>query len=167
MVYHFALSTTLSCVILFLGGLASASWNYSTVTEHCQDLWNYTIDPGFECQTTVTNVTLIPAHNGVPSFCRVSAMVNQFTGVLLFLPAAGKDWKGTYSAEGCGGACGTTAYGLEIVQGFGTGLTGEQVVQRGYVASTTDMGHQNAPVGTKSDVMAIVLMLDRTRIATV
>ncbi len=101
------LTTSLSWLVLLFASVAAAEWKYSTVSEHCDIFYNYTIDPGLECRVKVTNVTLIPAHNDVPAYCRVTATAEQYTGLLLFFPADGKDWKGIYSAEGCGGACGT------------------------------------------------------------
>jgi hypothetical protein len=78
---------------------------------------------------------------------RTAANVNFLysTGILVLLPAAGKDWDGHYTAEGCGGSCGSYAY-MEQVAGLGSGLLGEDVVKRGWVSSGTDMGHENTPV---------------------
>jgi hypothetical protein len=61
--------------IFFLFTAIVKAFNYSTVAEHCASLYNYTLDPGFEAPTVVTNVTLIPAHSGIPAYCRVEAKV--------------------------------------------------------------------------------------------
>lgn len=133
------------CLSFLLLNYVVDAYDYSTVTEHCASLWNYTLDPGYEAPMTVTNVTLIPAHNSIPAYCRVTGMVAQYTGVLILLPAYGEDWKGIYSAEGCGGSCGSYAY-LDSPSGLSRGPIGESVIQQGYVSSATDMGHQNAAV---------------------
>jgi hypothetical protein len=68
--------------------------------------------------------------------------VDTYTGVEMYLPAEGKDWKGVYSAHGCGGSGGVL--GLDYVYGYGTGPYGAQLLERGYVASMTNMGHSNS-----------------------
>lgn len=118
------------------------AYTYSTVTEHCNDLYNFTGDAGLEAPTRVTNVTYVAASGATPAFCAVTMYMESFTGALVYLPAEGKDWKGTYSAHGCGGSCGVL--GLEYVYGYGTGPYAFDLLQRGYVASMTDMGHSNS-----------------------
>ena len=118
------------------------AYNYSTVSEHCDDIYSFTGDAGLEAPTKVTNVTLMPASGSTPAYCAVTMYVDVFTGVEMYLPAAGKDWKGVYSAHGCGGSCGVM--GLDYVYGYGAGPYGFDLLQRGYVASMTDMGHQNS-----------------------
>jgi hypothetical protein len=126
--------------------LVAATWTYSSVEEHCSDIYSFTGDAGLEAQTVVTDVTLVPANGttGTPAYCSVTAFVNEFTGILLWLPAKGADWRGIYSGHGCGGSCGAT--GLNYVYGYGSGPYGEDLLRRGYIASGTDMGHQNGVV---------------------
>jgi hypothetical protein len=130
-----------AAAILAVGQIVSA-YNYSTVTEHCDDIYNFTGDAGLEAPTKVTNVTLIPASGTTPAYCAVTMYVQEYTGVELWLPAEGQDWKGVYSANGCGGSCGVL--GLDYVYGYGTEPYGIDLLQRGYVTSMTDMGHQNS-----------------------
>jgi hypothetical protein len=68
--------------------------------------------------------------------------VDTYTGIEMYLPAQGKDWKGVYSAHGCGVSCGVL--GLDYVYGYGTGPYGAQLLERGYVANMTGMGYQNS-----------------------
>jgi len=82
------------------------------------------------------------ASGTTPAYCAVTMYVDVYTGVEMYLPAEGKDWKGVYSAHGCGGSCGVL--GQDYVYGYGTGPYGAQLLERGYVASMTDMGHQNS-----------------------
>lgn len=104
--------------------------------EHCASLYNYTANPGYETPIKVKNIALIHTHDGVSAYRLVAGMVAQYTCVLLFLLAFGKDWRGTTSAEGCACACGSTVY-LDSNLDFGSGLVGETIVARSYVASTT------------------------------
>lgn len=121
---------------------SSFAYNYSSVAEHCDDIWNFTGDAGLEAPTTVTNVTYVAASGTTPAYCQVTATVETYTGIELYIPAEGSDWKGIYSASGCGGSCG--AMGLDYVYGYGSGPFGAQLLERGYVASMTDMGHKNS-----------------------
>lgn len=124
------------------------AYNYSEVTEHCDDLWDFTGDAGLEAPTVVTNVTYIPgaqADEGyTPAYCSVTAYVQEHTGILLYFPAEGKDWKGIFASHGCGGSCGIM--GLDYVYGYGSGPYGADLLRRGYIASMTDMGHTNGVV---------------------
>jgi hypothetical protein len=82
------------------------AYNYSTVSEHCNDIWSFTGDAGLEAPTAVTNVTLVPANGTTPAYCSVAMTVDAYTGVVMYLLAEGKDWKGVFSSHGCGGSCG-------------------------------------------------------------
>jgi hypothetical protein len=77
---------------LALSDIARA-YNYSTVSEHCNDIWSFTSDAGLEAPTAVTNVTLVPANGTTPAYCSVAMTVDAYTGVVMYLPAEGKDWK--------------------------------------------------------------------------
>jgi hypothetical protein len=68
--------------------------------------------------------------------------VDTYTGIEMYLPAQGKDWKGVFLAHGCGVSCGVL--GLDYVYGYGAGPYSTQLLERGYVASMIDMGHQNS-----------------------
>lgn len=79
------------------------SYNYSTTTEHCQDLWSY---PGTEeAPIIVSNVTYYAANSsdGTPAFCELTGQVAVYNGVVVRLPAEGKDWAGIIHQQGCGG----------------------------------------------------------------
>lgn len=128
-------------LVLAYSSIAKATWNYSSVTEHCSDIYNFTGDAGFEAPTKVSSVTLIPASGTTPAYCEVTMYIESYTGALLYIPANGADWKGVYSANGCGGSCGIM--GLDYVYGYGSGPFGADLLRRGYVASGTDMGHKN------------------------
>ena len=143
---------SIAALVLALCQSVSA-YNYSTVTEHCDDIWSFTGDAGLEAITKVTNVTYIAPSGTTPAYCSVIMYVNGYTGIEIYLPAEGQDWKGVYSAHGCGGSCGIL--GLDYVYGYGSGPYGAQLLERGYVTSMTDMGHNNAdyPVGSVSSAI--------------
>jgi hypothetical protein len=87
-------------LLVALGESASA-YNYSTVSEHCDDIWNFTGDAGLEAPTKVTNVTYIAASGTTPAYCAVTMYVDTYTGVEMYLPAEGKIGGGS-SVHGCG-----------------------------------------------------------------
>jgi hypothetical protein len=130
---------TATTLLVTLGHSASA-YNYSTVSEHCDDIWNFTCDAGLEARTQVPNATYTAASGTSPAYCAVTMYVDVYIRVEMYLLAEGKDWKGVYSAHGCGGPCRV----LDYVYGYGTGPYGAQLLGRGYLASMTDMGHQNS-----------------------
>src|SRR6266700_3989904 len=89
---------------LRLSDIASAyNYNYSTISEHCDDIWSFTGDAGFEAPTVVTNVTLVPADGTTPAYLSVAMTVDAYAGVVIYLLAESKDWKGVFSSHGCGG----------------------------------------------------------------
>jgi hypothetical protein len=141
------------------------AYTYSTVSEHCSDLWSFSGDAGLEASTKVTNVTLIAASGTTPAFCSVTMYVEKYTGIVIYLPAEGKNWKGIFSSHGCGGSCG--ALGLEYVYGYGTKPYGFDLLERGYVTSMTDMGHKNSDyaVNTPKAKLKTSLTLIRTAVA--
>jgi hypothetical protein len=123
-------SMTLPYLFLLLLSHKCLYSSYSAVKEHCASLYNYTANPGYETPIKVKNIALIHTHDGVSAYRLVASMVAQYTCVLLFLLAFGKDWRGTTSAEGCACACGSTVY-LDSNLDFGSGLVGETIVARG------------------------------------
>lgn len=135
---------------------AVQAYNVSSVSAHCDDIYSFTGDAGLEVSIQVTNVTYYAANGTVPAYCAVIMYAQNNTGIEMYLPAEGKDWKGVFSSHGCGGSCG--ALGLDYVYGYGRSPLGygKDLLVRGYVASMTDMGHQNGPVSQ--------LILDRYQI---
>jgi hypothetical protein len=136
------LSHSFVAVLLLALSHVTSAYNYSAVTRHCDDIWDFTGDAGLEATSTVTNVTYIAASGTTPAYCEVSMTVETYTGVLMYIPAEGKDWKGVFSSSGCGGSCGSV--GLDYRYGYGDGPFGAQLLERGYVVSMTDMGHKNS-----------------------
>ncbi|KAJ5901919.1 feruloyl esterase [Penicillium taxi] len=125
-------------------------FDYSDVTEHCGDLFNFTGDAGLEAPTVVTNVTYIPADNetDVPAYCEVYGYIDGYTKFALALPAEGKDWSGNFQSQGCGGSCGIL--GLYYVYGYGSLGWAYDILKRGWIASSNDMGHENGANDTLS-----------------
>jgi hypothetical protein len=56
---------------LLSSGTLAATFNYSSVDEHCSDVWKFTGTE--EAPTVVTNVTYVAANttDGTPAFCDV------------------------------------------------------------------------------------------------
>jgi hypothetical protein len=106
----YGLSTPDGYRLLLAFGHSASAYNYSTVSEHCDDIWNFTGDAGLEARTEVTNVTYLAASGTTPAYCAVIMYVYVYTGIEMYLPAEGKDWKGVYSAHGCGGHAGSWAW---------------------------------------------------------
>ncbi|KAF7556390.1 hypothetical protein G7Z17_g1431 [Cylindrodendrum hubeiense] len=116
---------------------------YHHVAEHCTDLYDFTGDAGLEAPTVVTNVTYIPADDDldIPGYCEVYGYIDGYTKFGLALPAEGADWSGTFQSQGCGGSCGVL--GLYYVYGYGSLGWAYDILKRGWIASSNDMGHQN------------------------
>ncbi|GJC88662.1 putative esterase Atu5261 [Colletotrichum liriopes] len=144
-----------SLLVLGLGlsitspAVAVPAFNYSSIAGHCNDLYDFTGDGGFEAPTKVVAVQAVPANSttGVPAYCSVTAKIDSLDGIttaVLYLPSEGEDWNGIVSGHGCGGSCGAT--GLDYVYGYGVSPVlgyGKEFLSQGYVIYNNDMGHNN------------------------
>lgn len=78
----------------------------------------------------VLEIGLLPARDDQPALCRVNGSIEPQVGFEVRLPVT--TWNGKLLVTGCSNLCGS----LQI-EGM------EDALARGYVAATTDMGHQS------------------------
>lgn len=79
---------------------------------------------------TVTLAENVPAVNGLPGYCRMTATIAPKIGVEIRLPL--ENWQGRVLTAGCGGLCGE----IQMTR------TDDALI-RGYAVAHTDMGHQD------------------------
>jgi feruloyl esterase len=79
----------------------------------------------------VTDAARVPAKDGLPSLCRMTATIAPSIGVEVRLPSTA--WNRRFLFTGCGGLCG-------IINSD----AGNDALRRGYAVATTDMGHRAA-----------------------
>lgn len=69
--------------LLAIAARSASAFNYSTITEHCADIYHFTGDAGLEASTEVTDVTYIGASGATPAYCSVVMTIEKYTGVLM------------------------------------------------------------------------------------
>lgn len=82
----------LASACLAISSTALASWNYSTVDEHCTDIWDFNGDgPGGEAPTRITTAQYVAPNGTTPAYCEVSGIIDLDTGFEMRIPALGRE----------------------------------------------------------------------------
>ncbi|EPE06917.1 tannase precursor [Ophiostoma piceae UAMH 11346] len=133
--------------VLGLAASALAQYTFSSVSEHCLDLFDFVGDSQKEAPTNVHYVSYIAANGTVPALCKVNGVIDQNIGFEIKLPADGSAWAGVWSQMGCEGTCG------EIIDSIAIGAIPWDVdqLQRGWTSAVNDMGHTNLDISNILD----------------
>lgn len=79
-------------ICLALACSVSATWNYSSVGEHCTDIWDFTGDgKNNEAPTKVTTAQYVAANGTVPAYCEVTGVIDLDTTFEMRIPARGEE----------------------------------------------------------------------------
>jgi len=89
--------------------------------------------------TNLLSATVVPAADGLPSYCRVLGYVRPAINFEVRLPV--EDWNGKFYMAGCGGLCGTLDSDRP---GFINAIN--YALKRGYAVSANDSGHWGSSI---------------------